>query len=240
MDTDSVPLSHAEEPKTAQNLFLLALAGLLAIFRNVFLPHIMAGLAVFLLITYVSYACLIEPLHVPDTVRGILLVACVGIYGAVAFGYSLLTSFVFALYKACVAWSELLEKLFDQVKAKTIARLNNMNDGITKDQAKVAVLGSVREVVAQFKPSSIPAMAKWLVSFGIGCIILAMRSVLVAKIVKFSGKTINIGKLFAGRATLAGAVFLNLRFFSTLLLFVLYVGGVFLITINLFFVWSVR
>lgn len=239
MDIKSVPLSRAEEP-SEQPLLAAALKGLFDVFKNVFLPHIAVGIFVFLLVTYVSYAFLIAPLLLPDWLELFLLLVFAGVYGAVSFLFALLSAFVCALYRACVAWEELVEKLFDQVKAKMLARLDNMQDGVPKEQAKIAVSGSVKEVVHQFKPDGISAFTRWLAAFGIGCLILAMRSVLVSKIVKWSGKTVNITKLFAGRATLAGAVFLNLRFFSLLLLLVLYTGGALLVAVNLFFVWSVR
>jgi hypothetical protein len=240
MDINSVPLSRADEPKTAQNLFLSALTGLVSIFRTVFLPHLAVGLAVFVSLTYISYVFLIASLDLPATAEKILLFVFIGIYGAIAFGYSMSASCVFSLYKACAAWEEWLEDLFDQVKANMLARLDNMDDGIPKAQAKIAVSGSVREVVCQYKTDTPPSFTKWLTSFGIGCVVVAMRSVLLAKIVKYSGRTVNIGKLFASRSTLAGAVFLNLRFFALLLLIVLYTVGVLLILINLFFVWSMQ
>ena len=71
----------------------------------------------------------------------------------------------------------------------------------------------------------------------LGVMTFAMRSVLVAKIVKISGTTVNLSKLFAGRATLVGAIFLNLRLFSTLLLWVLYAAGIFAVLLNFCFVF---
>ena len=69
-----------------------------------------------------------------------------------------------------------------------------------------------------------------------GVTAMAVRAVLFSKVSKWSGRTIQLGKFFAGKATLAGAVFLNLRFFTALLLAVCYAAGAALLGINIYFV----
>ena len=61
MKTDSRP---AVSP-TPQNLFLLALGELLVVLRKAFLPHLAAGLGLFLMTAYVTYAFLLQPAHLP-------------------------------------------------------------------------------------------------------------------------------------------------------------------------------
>ena len=67
-----------------------------------------------------------------------------------------------------------------------------------------------------------------------------MRSVLLSRLVKISGQTVQLGKLFAGRATLVGAIFLNLRLFSTLLLIFLYIVGIVALILNFLFVFWLK
>ena len=231
MNTDSIPLSKVETSKEA-GLFLQAVQGVLTIFKDVFLPHLAVGFGVFVLVTYVTYSFLIAPVKM----GGILTSFCVGcvmlFYGGIALFLSVLGACLFSLRKACVAWEEFLEGLLDQVKENALCKIEHLNDGISKEQAKIVIRGSVRETVRAFRPQSLSAVGNWAVVFVLGCIVLAMRSVLVSKVVKYSGKTIKMTKLFAGRATLVGAIFLNLRFFSTVLLLFLYGGSAALVLLN--------
>lgn len=210
--------------------------GLVNVFKRVVLSHLAVGGGVCLILTYFCYTYLIAPCRFPQPVEltGVLL--CLFIYGGVCLLFSLLASGVCALRRACVAWEEFLEHTFDQVKENLVAHLGDMDEGLTKDQAKVAITGSVREVVYSFRPQSSTVIARWLLSFVLGCITLAMRSVLLAKAVKISGTTIRMSKVLAGKATLVGAVFLNLRFFSTVLLGFLYIVGFLLVWLNIWII----
>ena len=221
MKIDSVPLSSVNENAPKTGLFLQAMMGVVTVFKNVFLPHLSVGLGVFLLMTYATYLYLIVPMSMGEVWTLLCVLCCMVLYGSVALGLSLLMSCVFSLRKACVAWEEFLEEMLDQVKESALAKLDHFNDGIPKDQAKIVITGSVRETVQSFRPQSLSAVGNWLVAFVLGCLTLIMRSVLIAKVFKLSGKTVQMAKLFAGRATLVGAIFLNLRFFSTLLLILL-------------------
>lgn len=231
MNTDSIPLSKVETPAKA-GLFLQAMQGALTIFKNVFLPHLAVGFVVFALVSYVTYAHLIAPVKMGSFMTAVCVLCVMMLYGGIALCFSLLGAGVFSLRKACVAWEEFLEQMLDQVKETALAKLNNLNDGLPKEQAKIVITGSVRETIQSFRPQSLSAVGNWTVAFILGCIILAMRSVLIAKVVKYSGRTVKVAKIFAGRATLVGAIFLNLRFFSTLLLLVLYGAGVSLVLLN--------
>lgn len=231
MNTDSIPLSKVETP-AKPGLFLQAMQGVLTTFKNVFLPHFAVGFIVFALVTYVTYAYLIAPIKMGPLLAAICVLSVMVLYGGMALSFSLLGACVFSLRKACVAWEEFLEQILDQVKETALAKLDHFNDGIPKEQAKIVITGSVRETVQSFRPQSLSAVGNWTVAFILGCIILAMRSVLIAKVIKYSGKTVHVAKIFAGRATLVGAIFLNLRFFSTLLLIFLYGTGAALVLLN--------
>lgn len=231
MNIDSIPLSQVETPAKA-GLFLQAMQGVLTIFKNVFLPHLAVGFFVFALVSYVTYAYLIAPVKMGSFMTAACVLCVMMWYGAIALFLSLLGACVFSLRKACVAWEEFLEEVLDQVKETALAKLDHFNDGIPKEQAKIVITGSVRETVQSFRPQSLSAVGNWTMAFILGCIILAMRSVLIAKVIKYSGKTVKMAKIFAGRATLVGAIFLNLRFFSTVLLLFLYGASAALVLLN--------
>jgi len=231
MNTDSIPLSKIATSQEA-GLFLQAVQGVLAIFKNVFLPHLGIGFAIYALVTYVTYHYLIAPVKMTPFLAFFCVLCIMIFYGGITLFLSVLGACLFSLRKACVAWEEFLEGLLDRVKETALSKIENLNDGITKEQAKIVIRGSVRETIASLRPQSFSTVGNWAVAFVLGCLILAMRSVLVAKVVKYSGRTIKMTKLFAGRATLVGAIFLNLRFFSTVLLLSLYVGSAALLLLN--------
>ncbi len=196
-----------------------------------------AGFGIFVVSSYAAYLHFLYPLHLPEVFLWIALAMLICFYGFFSFGYALLTASLFALRLACVAFDEFIEETLDKVKEKMVARLDGVQDGLAKDQAKVLVRGSVREVLQVEKRESMP-LPKWIVAVFLGILTLALRSVLVARIVKASGTTIKLSKIFAGKATLVGAVFLNLRFFSTLLLGAAYLaGGIFLILNVIWVCW---
>ena len=232
METNSVPLSRAEEDFSPreQGIFKQALRGFLRIFQSVVLPHACWALVLLLITSFTTYHFLVIFFPFPAFLAKSLLVLFLIGYALAAFVYLLLTSGLSALRRACMVWSEFIEDLFARVQAHALAQIDNADDRLPKPQAKVLVTGSVAQVIKSLPAQGSSSLGKWISSFALNCVAWAIRFVLVAKIVKVAGKTIQIGKLFAGRATLAGAVFLNLRFFSTLLLCTLYIlGGLLLV-----------
>ena len=236
MKTDSRP---AVSP-TPQNLFLLALGELLVVLRKAFLPHLAAGLGLFLMTAYVTYAFLLQPAHLPAGVAAVVAGMFFALYGALAFAYALAAACVFAIRAACITWESFIEDVLELVKAKVATKIDNMNEGLAKDQAKVVVAGSVEEVLNVFGRYNPKSFIRGISALLLGALTLALRSVLIARIVKAAGTTANLSKLFAGRATLVGAVFLNLRFFSTLLLSLLYAAGAGVVVLNFFFVFWLK
>ena len=137
----------------------------------------------------------------------------------------LLAASVYALRLACATWEDFIDDVLDQVQEKMISHLDTFNDSLAKDQAKVLVRGSVREVYENTRRST--TLPRWLVTVTLGALMLAVRAVLTARVLKIAGTTIKVSKIFAGKATLVGAIFLNLRLFSSLLLILVYgVGGI--------------
>ena len=196
------------------------------------LPHLAAGFGLFVVLSYAAYIHFLAPLHMHGLLLGVVLSLLLGCYGIISFGYVFLTTSLFALRLACVAFDEFIDETLDKVKDKMVARLDGVQDGLAKDQAKVLVRGSVREVLqAEYRQTM--SLPRWVVAVLLGALTLALRSVLVARIVKASGTTIRLSKIFASKATLVGAVFLNLRFFSTLLLGAAYVAGGIVLFLNI-------
>ena len=236
MTTDS-PAAVSSGP---QNLFLLALGELLVVLRKSLLPHFAAGLGLFLMTAYVTYAFGLKPLGLPAGVTSVLAgIFCV-LYGVLAFAYAGAAACVFAVRAACITWESFIDKVVGLVKNKVAVKIDNMNEGLAKDQAKVVVSGSVREVLGAFGRYDRKSFLRWISALLLGALTLALRSVLLARIVKAAGTTVNLGKVFAGRATLVGAVFLNLHFFATLLLGLLYAAGAGVVLLNFLFVFWVK
>lgn len=227
------PLSPSASSPT---LFGRCLGSFVFFLQKAVLPHMLAGFGLFAVLSYVAYLHFLVPIHLHGLLLWIALGLVLGGYGLLAFCYALLTTVLFALRLACVAWDEFVEDTLDKIKDKMLARLDGVQDGLAKDQAKVLVRGSVREVLRGEYRESMP-LPKWVATVVLGVLSLVLRSVLVARIVRASGTTIKLSKLFAGKATLVGAVFLNLRFFSTLLLGVAYAAGGMLLLINVLLVY---
>ncbi len=227
---NSVPLSRDSSSLDKEA------GGLVGILQRVFLPHLAAGMGLFAVMAYATYLFVLAPLHWPGFIKNAVILFLLGGYGVTAFCYSFFAACVYALRLACVTWEEFIEETLDKVKDKAISRLDNMQDSLAKDQAKVLVRGSVREVYENSRRST--TLPRWVAVISLGALMLAVRAVLTARIVKLAGTTVKVSKIFAGKATLAGAIFLNLRLFSTLLLGVVYlVGGIVLIC-NVVFVLS--
>lgn len=194
------------------------------IFRRVFLPHIVAGLGLFLLCGVALYFGWLHTFSA--SVKTVLSVLVLVTVGTLCFGYALIASFVYAIHLACGAWEDFIDDIIDKVQENLLTHTENWQDGLAKDQAKVLVRGSVREVfgAARHTPTALP---KWFMVLCLGVLMLIVRAVLTARIIKLAGTTVKVSKIFAGKATLVGAVFLNLRLFTTLLLWVIYgIGGI--------------
>lgn len=161
------------------------------------------------------------------------------LYALIAFCYSFFTTALLALRLACVQWGEFLETVLDHIQTYAAEKAAQYHTGITKQQAKTILRAGIRETVTGFRPSQ-TGLARALALFTAGVTAITVRMVLFSKLGKWSGRTIQLSKLFAGKATLAGAVFLNLRFFSTLLLAVCYAAGAAALVLNIYFVFLLK
>jgi len=241
MSIDSVPLSNSETPIKLSNaqqmsvrlLLASSMEHFVAALKRWFLPHLLGGIGVFLLVAYVTSSTLFASWVFPLKWLGIWLVLLV--YGAIAFGYSFFTTCVLALRLACVEWNDFIENILSLVQERTASQLTNMNVGLSKPEATHLVRGSVRDVFSSVKQQQ-TGLPRGIVILVLGMLAAAMRAVLSAKIMKWSGRTVQLGKVFAGKATLVGAIFLNLHLFATLLLGLCYLAGVAVIVINIYFV----
>lgn len=234
--TDSVSLSVEPQPQL-QLLAKASLAGFVLELKRWFLPHLLGGIGLFLLLSYVTAGTLFStwPVGLKWLGIGVLL----GLYGLGAFGYSLFTACVFAVRAACVHWNDFIDGVLDLVQTHTARRVADMNVGLSKPQARSLVRGSVREVFSSLrqKETAFPRLFLWV---SLGALSLAVRAVLAAKISKWATRTVQLSKLFAGRATLVGAVFLNLHFFATVLLCACYAWGAAVAAVNIYFVFLLK
>ena len=213
--------------------------GMVAIFQNVLLPHLVTGLGLLAVSVYVGYSVWVAPFHLSGKISAFLVGLLAIFYGGLLLGYSLLAAGTFALYEACAVWEDFIDDLLDAVRQRALAKLEDMDESLAKDQAKVLIRGSVREVISTVRRNEFSSWPRGLVVLCLGGLTLALRSVLVARIIKWSGRTIKLSKIFAGKATLVGAIFLNLRFFALLLLSVVYgIGGMFLLFQGCLFWWG--
>lgn len=220
--------------------FLHALRALLQVLTTVFLPHIAAAEAIFLLTAFVVYQYLIAPLGLTPAASGLLAVALMTLYGIIAFAYAVVTSCVFAVRVVSGYAEDFLYDIFNAVQEKIASKINSMDEGIAKEHAKVLMQNSIGEVFAIFRSYKLKSLPAAVSTVFIGLLAYVTKSVFLAQIKQTAGATISFGVIFASRATLIGALFLNLRLIATLLLVLLYCVGAAVITLNFVFVFAVK
>ena len=239
-DKKSIPLSLGKIPlanSPVQLLFSQALRRLVVALRQWFLPHLLGGMGLFLLMAYVTSATLFA--HWTSSLKWIGILLTLALYGGVGFFFCFFTSCVLALRLVCVEWSEFIDQVLELVQQRTATHIANMNVGLTKPEAAHLVRGSVREVFNEGK-SKQRGWGRVITVLCLGFLAAVVRAVLSAKILKWSGRTIQLGKLFAGRATLTGAIFLNLHLLVTLVLIVCYALGLVVLVANIYFVFLLK
>ena len=228
-------------PRRPSSKRLLAQGGrsTVELLQRVFLPHLAAGLGMLLICVGAAYSVWIAPLHFPRVITAGLVALLLVIYGAFSLGYALFASCAFTLYEACDAWEDFIAQMLARVQQRAEEKLAGLDEGLAKNQAKVLIRGSVREVLHSAGKAELSTWPRWLSAVCLGGLTLAMRAVLIARVVKWTGTTIKVSKIFAGKATLVGAIFLNLRFFALLLVCVVYgLGGAVVVLHGLLWLWS--
>ena len=210
---------------TNASAFRSLLGGLLQLLQKVFLPHFVAALGMWLLTLFVILRYILSPLSAyPNLKMAIGVGSAVGL-GFLIFVYAFVTAGVCAVRIGSASWEDFLEAQFDRVREVLGQKVADMDESLSKDQARLLVSGSVRDVFSPLKRTGQHSFIGWLGALVLGLMTLATRSVLLSKMLKVSGRTVQLSKLFAGRATLVGAIVLNLHFFAVLLLALLYLVG---------------
>lgn len=208
------------------------LIGFFNLLRRVFLPHFAAAMGLWLLTCFVIFRFMLAPLSsYPALKTGLCAVVAVGL-GAVLFLYGFLSACVCAVRIGSSAWEDFLDMQFARVQDVLATRINDINQSIPKEQARVLVSGSVRDVFSPLKNTAGNSLVRGGSRVLLGMMTLATRAVMVRKIVQVSGRTVQLGKLFAGRATLVGAIVLNLHFLAVVLLGALYAAGLALLGLD--------
>ncbi len=225
-------VSSSERVKAA---FLLSFGGLLAVLRTVFLPHLLAAFGLFLFASYTLYKVCFRGLPAP--LAWLVSLPAVGGYGLLALTYAAVTSAVFAMHSAACRVEDLLYELFASLKDKVRAQIENMDEGLAKTQAKVILENSLREAFAPLKALRFGGAPAALAGVFLSLLAFVARSVFLARLARLSGSAVNFSAVFAGRATLVGALFLNFRWLSALLLWALYALGALALAANLWLVW---
>ncbi len=240
----SIKLSAVEEPKPAAKAtermraaFVLVLGGILAVLRGVFLPHLAAATALAALSGYTLYHICLAPWHLPSWLLVAAALFLMGIYGALGFAYALLLSLVFSIRAAAGHVEDLLLEVFSNVKDKVRAKIDSMDEGVAKQQAKVILDNSVREVFAPLKAFRFQSGAQAVSVVFLSVLTFVTRAVFLARLAKLGEATINFSAVFASRATLIGALFLNLRWLAALVLWLLYALGIMILLFNIWLIW---
>ncbi len=212
-------------PSVAQRLragFLLVLGGLLAVLQKAVLPHLLLALG---LLAATGYALYHQLQQSAGWLVAAVLPATLLIGGILALGYAFLTALLYSLKSAASYAEDFFYELFEALKDKIRKKIDNWEDGIAKQQAKVIVENSVREVLAPLKQLRVGSVPKVLLTILVGVLTFISRSVFLARVARATGTTIRFSRIFASRATLVGALFLNMRWLAALLLWMLYIAG---------------
>lgn len=216
-----------------QKAFSGVLQFLMRALREVFLPHLLWGSAVFMVGGLAVFRFTSGPFE-----NAPWLLAAWGIwllfwYGLAALVYTFCTAGVFAMRAVCAKVEDLLYAFFAAVKENLAQKIENMDEGLAKDQARVLMKNSISEVAALLKTYKLRSVPGALAAVFLSLLTFAARSVLVARLMQFSGATVSLSAVFASRATLVGAIFLNLRLICSVLLWILYLCGAAFTGLNL-------
>lgn len=227
----------APAPSATERLragFILILGGLLAVLQRVVLPHFLLALGLFIITGYAFY----RPVaHWPYPWPWIVLVCIVLIGGGIAFAYAFLASLLWALKAAATYAEDFFYELFEALKSKVRAEIDSMEEGIAKQQARVILDNSVRDVLSPLKQLRVGSVPHVLLAVLVGILTFVSRSVFVARVARTAGTTVKFSRIFASRATLVGALFLNMRWLAALLLWMLYLAGFLVFVYDIYWMW---
>lgn len=205
--------------------FMLALGGFLVVLRRVILPHFLAAVAIFMLAAYALYVTYLSSVGLPSFLIWILVLLILSLCATVGFLYAFSTSVVYAIKSAATYAEDFFYELFEALKDRVRQKINSMEEGVAKQQAKVILDSSVREVLSPLKELRFGSVPAILIGVFVSLLTFVSRSVFLARLARISGATISFSAIFASRMTLVGALFLNMRWLATLLLWLLYGVG---------------
>lgn len=239
----NIKLSPAPEKEsfvsaTAQRLqagFLLLLGGMLTALRTIFLPYLGISLVLLVVAIFALYHHFIG--FLPAPLSWVLLFLAFGFYGALAFGYAVVLSLVFGVKTAAGQVEDFLYELFASVKDKVRSKINDMDEGLPKQQAKVILENSVSEVLAPLKTYRLNSAPKVAALVLVSALTFVTRSVFLARLARLTTGTVQFSAVFASRATLVGALFLNLRWLAVLVLWMLYALGLLTLILNIWLIF---
>lgn len=215
--------------------FVALLNAMLRSLRVVLLPHLLACLCLFVLAGYALYKAWFGAL--PGVLYWLAALVNIVAWGALAVMYAVLLSSVFGIYTVSVCVEDFFYALFADIKEKLQDHINSMQDGVAKQQARVLVRNSIAEVFSPLKNlhlSSVPAAAALVL---LSALTFVSRSVFFARLARAAGPTVKLSSVFASRATLVGALLLNLRCLSVLVLWILYAAGILVLGLILWLAW---
>ncbi len=222
-------------PQRLRAAFLFSLGGFLVLLRRIFLPHFLAAGVLFALLGYAVYQTFFFML--PGLLAWAAVGLVCGVSGLLALAYGLTMAFLFALRAVSESAEDFLYAWFASLKQRVRLQVERMDEGVAKQQARVILENSLREAVAPLKAYRLGRGPAVVAGVFLSLLTFVTRSVFLARLAKLSGATVNFSALFASRATLVGAIFLNLRWLASLLLWVLYLGGMAAFLLCLVWVW---
>lgn len=210
--------------------FWAVFSGLIAVLRQIVLPHMLAAFGLFVLAALLIFK---TGAGVAAPLSWFLSLPLIGLFGVAAFVYGVGLAVVFSVHAVAAHVEDFLYALFESVKDKAFAQIDaTMDEGIAKQQAKVILDNSVRQAFAPLKAMRLSRAPSAIAGVFLSLMTLVTRSVFLARLARLSTSTVHLSAIFASRATLVGALLLNLRWLSALLLWLLYAfGGIVLVFI---------
>lgn len=229
---ETAPIAVVSERLRAA--FILVLGGIFSVLKRVVLPHFLLALGLLLVTGYTIY----RPVAAWPAPWLFIVLLAAGILGvAGALGYALLTSLLYALKSAAIYAEDFFYALFECVKRTVSQQIDTLDEGITKQQAQVILQHSVREVFAPLRQLRIGSVPRVLLAMLVGVLTFVSRSVFTAQLARTAGTTVRFSHIFASRATLVGALFLNMRWLAALLLWMLYGLGAIIFVFDIYWMW---
>ncbi|WP_424244076.1 hypothetical protein Dip510_001266 [Elusimicrobium posterum] len=226
--------NEIEEKKS--NSFYNIVAAFAKHLATVILPYIIGSMAVFLGGLYALYTYGIAPAVEYGWLRILIIILLVIIYGAFSFFYGVVMAGLSTLKSIGTMFEDFLNEFVAKVKASFEKKVNNMQDGIPKTQAKILLNRSFKEVVQTYKDNKASSSFKAITVFILSFVVFVTGKMLIGRFKETSGLEIGPGLIFAGGATLVGAVFFNLNLFATFLLAMGYCFGLAVVVLPVVFV----